>query len=95
MDEAQAAVERHGDGHARFGDRVHVGGNDRDVQVQALGQRGVELRVARQNFRIKRGQRDVIIRQAHFAVGGEKGVHGVGIYDVATWELPRFCSHRS
>ena len=41
MDEAQTAVERHRDGHARFGHRVHVSGDDWDVQVQVLR----ELRV--------------------------------------------------
>ena len=72
MDEAEAAVERHGDGHARFGDGVHVRRNDRDVQLQTVGERGVELRVARQDFRIQRGERDVVERQADFAVRREK-----------------------
>ena len=47
-------------------------GDDRDVQVQAVGERGVELRVARENFRIQRRQRDVVERQADVAVGREK-----------------------
>ena len=72
MDEAEAAVERHGDGHARFGHRVHVGRNDRDVQVQIFRERGVELRVARKDFGIKRRQRDVVERQADFVVCREK-----------------------
>ena len=72
MDEAEAAVERHGDGHARFGHGVHVGGDDRDVQMQVFRELRVEMRVARENFRIKRGQRDVVERQADLAVRGEK-----------------------
>ena len=72
MDEAEAAVERHRDGHARFGHRVHVGRNDRDVQVQILRERRVELRVARQDFRIERRQRDVVEGQAEFVVGREE-----------------------
>ena len=74
MDEAQPAVQRHGDGHARFGHGVHVGGHDGDVEVQAFGQAGVQLRVAGQDFGIKRGQGDVIEREAKLAVGGEKGI---------------------
>ena len=72
MDEAEAAVERHGDGHARFGHGVHVGRNDRDVQVQIFRELRVELRVARENFRIKRRQRDVVERQGELVVRGKK-----------------------
>ena len=32
MDETEAAVKGHGDGHARFGHGIHVGGDDRYVQ---------------------------------------------------------------
>ena len=71
MDEAQSAVERHRDGHARFGHGVHVRRNDRDVQVQTFRERGVQLRVARQNFGIKRGQRDVVERQADLVFAGK------------------------
>ena len=93
MNEAEAAVERHGDGHARFGDGVHVGGNRRDVQVQAVRERGVELRVARQDFRIQRRQRDVVIRQADFAVRGEKGIRRLveGIVEIG---IARCCHVR-
>jgi len=72
MDEAQPAVERHGDGHARFSHRVHVGGDGRNVQMQIFRELRVELRVARQNFRIQRGQRDVVKRQADLVVCREK-----------------------
>ncbi len=72
MDQAEAAVQRHGDGHARFGHRVHVRRNNRDVQLQSFRQRRAELRVAREDFRIKRRQRDVVEGQAQFVVCGEK-----------------------
>ena len=74
MDQPQPAVERHRDGHARLGHRVHVRGDDRDVQVQTLRQGRVELRVAGQDFRVKRRQRDVVVGQPDVAVGREEGV---------------------
>ena len=74
VDHAEPAVERHRDGHARLGHGVHVGRDDRDVQVQAVGERRVELGVARQDFGVKRGERDVVVGQAHAMVAGEKGI---------------------
>ena len=74
MDQPQPAVERHRDGHARLGHRVHVGGDDRDVQVQSLRQRRVELGVARQDFGVERRERDVVVGQPQVAVGREEGV---------------------
>ena len=47
-------------------------GNDRDVQVQIFRELRVELRVAREDFRIQRGQRDVVKRQADLVVCREK-----------------------
>jgi len=72
MDEAQAAVGRHRDGHARLGYGVHVRRNDRDVEAQIFRELGVELRVARENLRIKRRQRDVVEGQGELVVRGEK-----------------------
>ena len=71
MDEAEAAVGRHGDGHARLGHGVHVGRNDRDVEAQIFRELGVELRVARENLRIKRRQRDVVESQGELVVRGK------------------------
>jgi hypothetical protein len=72
MDEAEPAVGRHGNGHARFGHGVHVGRNDRDVEAQIFRELRVELRVARKNLRIKRRQRDVVEGQGELVVRGEK-----------------------
>jgi len=72
MDEAEAAVGRHGNGHARFGHRVHVGRNDGDVKAQIFRELGVELRVARKNFRKKRRQCDVVEGQGELVVRGKK-----------------------
>ena len=60
MDEAEAAIERHRDGHPGFGHGVHVGRNDRDVQLKIFRERRVELRVAREDLGIQRRERDVI-----------------------------------
>ena len=88
VDEAQAAVERHGDGHARFRHGVHVRRNDRDIEVESFRKLRVELRVPREHLRIKRRQGDIVIRQAEAAVGREKrvgrlvepGIDAVGLF---------------
>ena len=74
MDETEAAIQRHGDGHAGFRDGVHVGGDGGDVQLQAVGESGIKLRVARQDVRVKRRQRDVVVGEADLMVRGEKGI---------------------
>ena len=77
VDEPQRAVEGHGDGHARFGDGVHVRRDDGDVQAQALGEDGIELGVAREDVRIKRRQRDVVVSQRGAGLRGKEGVRGL------------------
>ena len=74
VDKTQPAVERHGDGHARLGHRVHVRRDDRDIEVQPFGEPGVELRVTRENLRIERRQSHVIVRERQAAVRGEESV---------------------
>ena len=77
VDEPERAVERHGDGHARFRHGVHVRRNDGDVQVQPFSQRGVELRVARENVGIERRQCDVVVGQRLIGMRGEEGVRSL------------------
>ena len=55
VDEPESAVQRHGDGHARLGDGVHVGGHQRDVQVKSLGQAGVDLALLGEDLRVEGG----------------------------------------
>jgi len=50
MDEPEAPVEGHGDGHSGFGDRVHIGGHDRDIEAQILCEDGIELGIAREDL---------------------------------------------
>ena len=77
MDQAEAAVERHGDGHARLGDRVHVRGDDRNLEVEMLRQRGLEVGVPGEDFGILRRQGDVVISKGDALLRGEKGVRGL------------------
>ncbi|OQB91868.1 MAG: hypothetical protein BWX84_01207 [Verrucomicrobia bacterium ADurb.Bin118] len=77
MNEPQASVQRHRNRHVRFGDRIHVGGHDGDVQGQPLGKAGVELRVAGKHLGILRGQGDVVIRQGQRCVRGKEIIGGL------------------
>ena len=59
MDQAEAAIERHRDRHARFGHGVHVRRNDRNVQMQTFRQHSIELRIARENFGLQQSRTNV------------------------------------
>jgi hypothetical protein len=74
MDEAETAVEGHGRGHAGFGDGVHVRRDDGDVELQRLGEDGFQLGVAREDFRVKRGEGEIVKREADVALSREKRV---------------------
>ena len=76
MDEPQAAIERHGNGHAMLGDGVHVRRDNGQVQLEALGKGGVQLGLVRQDVGKLGGQRDVVVGQAGVGVPREKGVRG-------------------
>ena len=54
VNDADAAFLRDGDGEARLGDRVHGGGEHRDVQADAARELGGEVRFARQDVRVSR-----------------------------------------
>ena len=93
MDQAQAAVQCHGNGHAGFRHRIHVGGNCRDAQLQGISEPGVELSIAGQYFRIQRGQSNVIISQADLLVCREKSIRSL-IEGVVDWRIARCCHDR-
>jgi len=50
MDDADAALLRHSDGETGFGDRVHRGGDHREVDADFAGQPARERDFARQYF---------------------------------------------
>ena len=76
MNQAQSAVQRHGNRHARFGHGIHVRGNHRNIQTQMRRQLRIQLGIARKNLRIKRRQRNIVKRQANRAAGGKKVIRG-------------------
>ncbi len=77
MDEAEAAVEGHGDGHPGLGDGIHVRGDDGDLEMKALRESGLERGVAGEDFRVLRGKSDVVVGEGDALLGGEKGVGGL------------------
>ena len=74
VDDPQAPVESHADGHLGFGDGVHVRREDGQVEVDAVGEIGLEVGVLRENGGIISGQGDIVERQASLAVGFEECV---------------------
>ncbi|MGX0984954.1 hypothetical protein AB7M67_006063 [Bradyrhizobium japonicum] len=63
VDDAEAAGLRHGDRHAGFGDRVHGGGHDRDVERNGAGDAGADVDLARHDVRQARLQQHVVERK--------------------------------
>jgi len=76
MDEAEPAVEGHGDRHAGFGDRVHVCGHEGDVEIDPVREPDVELGVAWKDVGVEGGERDVVVRQCRVPVHGEEFLSG-------------------
>jgi len=74
MDEAEAAVERHGDGHARLGDGVHVGRDDGDLEPEGGGEGGGEVGVLREDLAVEGGEGDVVVGERGRQAGGEEAV---------------------
>ena len=72
VDEAQAARKRHRDGHGRFGDRVHVGREDGQVQVQPVVEHGIQQGFPREDIRIQRGKSDVVVGERQAGVVRKK-----------------------
>ena len=74
VDDAEAAVLGHGDGHRRLGDRVHGRGDDRQVQRDRAGQAGPDVDIGRQHFRPSRPQEHVVEGETlDDPIGGETG----------------------
>ncbi len=74
VDEAESAVEGHGDGHGGFRHRIHVGGDDRDMEFEVVGEFDVELGIAGEDLGVEGGEGDVVVGQRRIAQGGEEGV---------------------
>jgi hypothetical protein len=64
MNNTQAAFARHCARHARLGDSIHIGRDDRDVELQPSRQPGGGGNFApRSDRRTARDEQDVVIRQ--------------------------------
>ncbi|MFM1941824.1 MAG: hypothetical protein RI897_806 [Verrucomicrobiota bacterium] len=74
VDEAESAVEGHGDGHGGFRDRIHIGGDDGDMEFEVIGEFDVQLGIAGQDFGVERGERDVVVGQRGIREAGEERV---------------------
>ena len=62
VDHADAAGLRHGDRHPRFGDGVHRGSDDRDVERDGAGDVGADIGLGGQDVRKARFQKHVVER---------------------------------
>jgi len=60
VDDADAALLRDGDGQARFGDRVHGGGHQGQVQADVAGKPGGKTGVAGQHLGERGHQQNVV-----------------------------------
>jgi hypothetical protein len=61
VQDADAAELGHRDGEARFGDGVHGGGHDREVQAEVAGEPRCERDVLGQDDRVRRDEGDVVV----------------------------------
>src|ERR1051325_1148238 len=73
VDDADAALARHRDRHFRFGDRVHRGGHDRDIQGNGAREAAGDFDVAGMHRRVTGHEQDVVEGQGDV---GSEGSHG-------------------
>jgi hypothetical protein len=64
VDDAEAALARHGDGGPELGHGVHGGAQERDVDRDGLGQPCPRGRLGREDLAEGRHEKDVVERQA-------------------------------
>ncbi len=60
MDESYAALLRQRNGEMRFGDRVHGGADDRNIQRNRAREMGARIRFGGQNFTARRDEQDIV-----------------------------------
>ena len=78
VNESKAAIQCQGDRHPRFGDGVHVRRNNRQVERKAGRYQGFEVRLARHDLAVKRGE-------GHIVVG--EGNSGVRLKKIIRWTI--------
>src|SRR5690606_1778510 len=67
VNDADAALLRHGNGQASFGDGIHGCGNQGDIQLDPTGQAGFETDILRQDLGISGDQENIIECQGFLA----------------------------
>ena len=72
VDQPETAIQRQRDRHTRFGDGIHVRGNHRQVERQTGGDAGFEVRLARHDLAVKRGEGHIVVGERNRGVGWEK-----------------------
>ena len=83
MNDADAALLRHGDGQAGFRHRVHGGGNQRQIQLDRPGEARAQRYAARHNLRIT-GQQQHIVEGQGFLFNSQHRVISRGRPGCAT-----------
>ena len=76
VDEAEAAVEGHRDGHVGLGDGVHVRGDNRNVEPEGVGEGGGGVGGAGENLGVESGEGNVVEGERGGEIGAEEGVGG-------------------
>ena len=64
VDDADAALSGHGDGHAVLGDGIHGGADDRDVELDLVGELRGEIHVRGEHVALRRDQKHIVKGQA-------------------------------
>ena len=64
MNHADASFPCQGDGHRRFGDGVHSGGHNRDVQLDVAGKASMQADFPRKDFGVRRDEQYVVKSEA-------------------------------
>ena len=60
MNDADAALPGHGDGHAAFGNGIHGGTDERSIEVNIPGQTGAHIDIGGQHCAVGRYHQDII-----------------------------------
>ena len=66
VDDAHATFLRHGNGQTGFGDRIHRGRDQRDIEVDSAGQTRFEVDLVWQHEGVSGDQQNIVKREGFF-----------------------------